>query len=118
MLRDPGILADTLAAAECAAVRAFALEARRCLGADLRRLVLYGSRARGDHHAGSDIDVLAVVTGAPGVARARLRRLAAELNLEHDSDLSILVLGEDEYAALRARERRLIRDIEREAIDL
>jgi predicted nucleotidyltransferase len=118
MLRDPGLLADTLAPVERAALAAFVLAARGALAADLRRLAVYGSRARGDQHPDSDIDVLAVVAGDGRAARHRLRRLAAELNLQHDTSLAVLVLSELEWAGLRDRERRLALDVEREGIDL
>lgn len=118
MLRDPKILEHTLAGPERAALDAFASGCRQRLGARLRRLVLFGSRARGDHHADSDIDVLAIVEGDERAARADLRHLAAEVNLAHDTSLTVLVLGEEQWATLRQRERRLPAEVERDGIEL
>jgi len=42
---------------------------RAALGPRLHRLVLFGSRARGEAHLGSDYDVLIVVDRAPAALR-------------------------------------------------
>jgi predicted nucleotidyltransferase len=44
-----------------AALNRFAEEARKLYGSRLDRIVLYGSRARGDAEEGSDVDVLVVL---------------------------------------------------------
>lgn len=45
-------------------------------GARITQAWVFGSAARGDHHAGSDIDVLVVATGLPDHPIDRLRTLA------------------------------------------
>jgi uncharacterized protein len=51
---------------------------RTSLGAQLMSIVLFGSLARGDAHAESDIDVLVVAAGFPWSLAARRRILLAE----------------------------------------
>lgn len=45
----------------CAALKRFAADARAHYGDTLQSLWLFGSRARGDHHSHSDIDVAMVL---------------------------------------------------------
>jgi predicted nucleotidyltransferase len=53
--------------------------ARRALGDRLRRVVLYGSYARGDYDAESDVDLLIVADGVPGEARDQLIAAMSDL---------------------------------------
>lgn len=59
-------------------VRRFASRLRDALGADLRALWLYGSRARGEAHAESDVDLLVIADGG----RERYQRIAWNLSEE------------------------------------
>lgn len=68
-------------------------------GDRLDRVLLYGSRARGDAGPESDVDVLVVLVGAvdPVVEIARTEHLVADLSLEHDLVLSRVFLSLEEY---------------------
>lgn len=80
------------------------------------KLLLFGSVARGDAHALSDIDLL-IIAGFSGSRRDRVEQV---LNLAQDLDLTFpvepLPLRPEEYRALR--NRRFFRQIQREAIKL
>ena len=75
------------------------LEAR--YGDRLARLVLFGSQARGDAEAGSDIDVLVVLRGnvAPVEEIEKAGALATDLSLRYDTLLSLAFVFEDRYQA-------------------
>jgi predicted nucleotidyltransferase len=68
-------------------------------GERLDRLVLYGSQARGDTHAESDVDVLVVLDGPvqPGREIRRVRRVRTSLGLKHERALSLLPVSASEY---------------------
>jgi predicted nucleotidyltransferase len=121
MLKDPANLAYTLNAEQRAAVERFAAGVRALLGDALERVVLYGSRARGDADEGSDIDLL-VLTRHPldPAVRSRLTALAVDLEVETPAYLpiSLVVLDRERFADLRARERRFALDVDREGIAL
>ncbi len=79
---------------------------------------LFGSRARGDAHAESDIDILVLVDDAPTSVRSRIFEITADIFLEYEIDLSPLVMGRAHYADLLQRELLLPQDIERDGIPL
>lgn len=59
-------------------VRLFVSRLRDALGDDLRAIWLYGSRARGEAHAESDVDLLVIADGG----RDRYQRIAWDLSEE------------------------------------
>lgn len=100
-------------------VREILLELRRQLeqlyGSRLRRLVLYGSQARGSATADSDIDVLVVLKGPvePAVEVHRTSHIVSQLSLEHD--VVIVCVFVDEYD-LENEQSMFMANIRREGI--
>jgi len=88
------------------------------LGDRLRKLVLYGSRARGDYDAESDIDIAIIVRGLTRELKNQIFDMVADIEMEHLTPLSTLVLSEEDFELLKRRERRIALDIEREGIPL
>jgi len=74
-------------------------ELGRLLGSRLDRLVLYGSRARGDARADSDIDVLVVVRGDCNYADLirRTSPIVSSLSLKNDVVISRAFVSRDSY---------------------
>lgn len=107
-----------LSAHEWRAVQAFQARVRLLLQNDLKDVLLFGSRARGDADEHSDIDLLVLVADAPASIRGKVYDLSADILLEFDVDLSPLVMSEAQFADMKARERLLIQEIERDGIAL
>lgn len=84
----------------------------------LLRFVLYGSRARGDYDAESDIDVAIIVKGLTRELKNQILDKVAEIEIEYLTPLSTLVLSEEDFEILKKRERRIALDIEKEGIPL
>ena len=88
------------------------------LGRALVKLVLYGSRARGDADPDSDVDVAIVFRSTDRDTRNRILDVVARVELDSGVPLSTLILPEEEYRRLLGQERRIALDIEREGMAL
>ena len=86
-------------------------------GERLVRMVLYGSQARADAEAGSDIDVLVVLAGPvnPGLEIARAGPATAELSLEHDVVISCTFVSAQRYSTERSP---LLLNVRREGVTI
>ncbi len=88
------------------------------LGDQLVSVILFGSKARGDYHAESDVDVAVIVRGLTRKLKGQILDEVAELELEHHVPVSLLIFSEEEFNHLKKRERRIALDIEREGVPL
>lgn len=87
----------------------------------LGRIVLYGSRARGDFKAYSDIDLLVTLRGDPHFlqqARREIGELKNRINAREDLTLQPFVLPEEEWRNPSFRTYLLVEKIRREGISL
>jgi len=87
----------------------------RLYGRRLVRMVLYGSRARGEDGEGSDIDVLVVLDGdvSPCEEIARTIDDVAALSLEHDEVITCVFVSEEAYEREKSP---LLLNVQREGI--
>lgn len=88
---------------------------------DLLRVVLFGSKARGDFGAESDLDLLVVAHIHPETYReawSSIADIAWGVELEFGVVLSVIVKSEQDFAKMRRHGLLLARNIESEGIDL
>jgi uncharacterized protein len=123
-LADPAILQYTLSPPERRVVDAFAAAVWAHFDDRVERIAVFGSRARGDVHGESDIDVIVVLripvsdeTYADTIVR-RMLDDAWRLEPEHYVPISVIVMAWERFQAILTRERRFALDIEREGIRL
>jgi uncharacterized protein len=107
-----------LTPAEVAALGEFASAVGALLGSTLEELRLFGSRARGDGHEESDLDVAVVVSSVDRPARRQVSDLAFDVGLRHGVVLAPLVIERRRLDDLRVKERLIASDIDREGIVL
>lgn len=80
-----------------AILRYFLREIKSRLGDHLKKVILFGSRARGDDVPHSDYDCLAVVDEVTGDVKDAIDELAGELLFEHNAVFSIFPVSEGTY---------------------
>lgn len=89
------------------------VDASREGGARIRQAWVFGSVARGDHHDGSDIDVLVVATDLPDHPIERLRTLAPL-----PGRVEAVVWSPVEFAAARGRGDQIAVDVVAVGVDV
>lgn len=86
-------------------------------GERLVRMVLFGSQARGEAEAGSDIDVLIVLTSPvdPGEEITRTGELTASLSLQYDVVISRIFISSEQFTGGQSP---LLLNVRREGLPL
>lgn len=91
---------------------------KEIIGSRTIKLILYGSRARGDYDDESDIDIAIIVRGLTRELKKRIIDVVVDIEIKYLTPLSTLLLSEEDFELLKKRERRIALDIEREGIPL
>jgi uncharacterized protein len=103
---------------EIAAITSFLHRLDACLGDDLCQLWLFGSKARGDFHEDSDLDLLIVLHGLEPKRRGIIRRLAARVSLDYDTLINTHLYEADRWEAMMAQRDTLWREVQRDGVPL
>jgi len=75
----------------------FVRELRKALGSRLKKVILYGSRARGDDSSDSDYDILAIVDEVTKDIDALIDEVAGEILYEHSAVFSVIPMNEERF---------------------
>ena len=96
-------------------INEFRLEIEKIYDKRLKEIILYGSWARGDAHAGSDIDLAIVLKGkvVPGKEIDRMLDIITDLNLKHRVLISVYPVSEKSYLSINSP---LLLNLRREGI--
>jgi predicted nucleotidyltransferase len=92
-----GIVKTMLMAEEKEILRRLKGEIEKALGDRLDRVVLFGSRSRGDADPESDFDILVTVQSLQETDRKRVFEIAADLSLEYGTVLAVLVVPTNDF---------------------
>lgn len=68
---------------------------------DIGNFYLFGSKARGDFHKNSDIDILITLKNYNWKLGDKIRRIGYELDEEIDYKFSIIIISESEFQTLK-----------------
>jgi predicted nucleotidyltransferase len=92
-------------------------ELKKLYGDNLSRVILYGSKARGDATEDSDIDILVVLKKIQNFSleRKKVKEISWRLSYKYDLLLSIIIRSEQEYMR---KDTPLLMNIEKEGIVL
>ncbi len=99
-------------------IRRVVLEEARRLGVEVDRIILFGSRARGDYREDSDWDIMVVVKG--DINRSLRRELARRVRIrilgELGAPADVIVTGEARWRRYQDEFGHLYYDVKREGI--
>ena len=98
-------------------VQEFKREVSKIYGSRLRKIILYGSYARGDYTEDSDIDLLLVLRGRvkPGREIDRIIDVITDINLKYGVLISVFPISESKLRRLKSP---LLINVRREGITL
>jgi uncharacterized protein len=106
------------AALRADALAEFAAWAKAHFGDRLRELTLFGSESRGEARADSDIDVAVVVDDMSYEEGRECAYFAGDLLTKYDVLVAPFALSTERMNFLRARERMIAKEIERDGVPL
>jgi len=104
--------------------RELILEFRRRLPADLerrlRRLIVFGSRAKGEAAEDSDLDIIALVDEKSSEIEEKLGDILYQLMWDHDFKpmISLKVFSESQYQGALKRGFSFYRNVEKEGVSV
>ena len=84
----------------------------------VRDLLIYGSKARGDAHEDSDIDMLVIVKKGHDHVKNRLTDMADDLAVAANAAPSTIALTEDEWGRMKELRLPFQRNVERDAVSV
>ena len=82
------------------------------------RMLIYGSKARGDAHADSDLDVLLIVRDDAADAKRTLRRIGYFLAATSEAVPSILAYTQEEWRERRVKGYPFQHAVERDGVSV
>lgn len=100
------------------ALKAFLAHLRASYGSQVVLVQLFGSKARGDFDAESDIDLLIVIERNGRRLWKDVVALETDLMLEYDTLISSLIMDREDYEWHKLHWAPLYRNVEREGVDL
>lgn len=111
-------LPDHLQANEKEAIMTVSVSLSQMLGDNLAGLYLFGSKARGDFNADSDIDLLIIVYQLDADSRWLVRATAADCSLQYDVLFNTHIYKKDRWDAIVAHRDTLWREVQQDGIPL
>ena len=100
------------------ALRDFLARVAQRFGANYLYSLMFGSKARGDAHAGSDLDVAVILQNVDFESKRAIYAIAYDELLENEVDISPVVFSQDVFEHQKAARFPLLREIERDMVPL
>jgi predicted nucleotidyltransferase len=85
---------------------------------DLLDFRLFGSKARGDSRAGSDIDVMIILDRSDSQTRSVVYDIVFEINLKHDTFISTTIFSKKEIEEGPMSESPIYKIVQKEGIPI
>jgi predicted nucleotidyltransferase len=91
---------------------------RQEYGRDVLSVKLYGSKARGDYHEDSDLDLFVRIGQDNRQTYAKMYLIASDIELKYDLILGMMLVGPTHHSLMRRLGEPLYRNVQREGIEL
>ena len=101
---------------ESDALQAFNQRLLSELGKQLRQVILFGSKARGDSALDSDIDVLILADEEGRQMRKTISKISSQIGLDYDVCLGALLIANKRWQQMSSERFSLCRNVERDGI--
>ncbi len=109
---------EFLALNERRALAEYLARLRAEFGDEIERVILYGSKVRGDFDEESDIDLFLVVRALDPQIEDALTRLSVDMDLKYDLLLSDFIATHERYARMAKIQEPLYQNLQAEGVDL
>lgn len=107
-----------LSRCETQAVKKFLSHLNKAYGKQIQKVMLFGSKARGEASSDSDIDILLLVADETWTLKDGIVDIAADINLEYDLLIDVRVIGTKRWQYMGDIQAGLYQTISRDAISL
>lgn len=107
-----------LTAQETNAVRLLLTRLKHELADQLIQLKLFGSKAKGNFTADSDIDILVIVKDRTDAILDKIAAIHQEVDLKYNPNISLIIFSEFEYEQNQRLKTPFIKSIQTESIAL
>lgn len=97
-------------------ISTFKREIEKKFPEEIMKVLIFGSKARGDAAKNSDIDILVIIKSNNKKIMREIRFTGYELEIDNNIVLSIQVLSNDYVGHLRNLPTQFIQNVDREAI--
>jgi len=88
------------------------------LGTQVLQIILFGSKARGDSNADSDVDVLILANEENRRLQERINIIASQISLDYDVLFNPLLIANVRWAQMMDERFSICRNVERDGIIL
>lgn len=112
------MLSGNLSTQEAAALRACVRALQQRFDSQLIDILLFGSKARGDAHPNSDIDIIVILDRSTAKDLSDARGLGFDIWLAYEVWLSVRVMTSEDWQGLADMQSLLYRNVLREGISL
>jgi len=103
---------------EVSALEELSSRLTRRLGNEIRQIILFGSKARGDFRSESDIDVLVIALRRDWDFRQEIYDVVLDISLEMGVLLSVKVMSLEEFDRFHSLESPFVLNVQREGVPI
>ncbi len=86
------------------------------LGQQVAQVILFGSKARGDSSADSDVDVLILAKDEDWQLQKTISKISSQIDLDYDILLNTLLIADKRWKQMSEERFSICRNVEREGI--